>query len=1660
VLLCFNFINARYLIEVQGVGTLSGGNTYTWNQTASPLNFQIVKCTAGTSNPQEETDYVLTWYSNSINATTGGTVMNAGLVNQATLPNLFNETKSFVPPTNVIGTRYYYAVLTSPSSTLCGFTTSLTTNTQQVTVNNSVTAPSNILLSATAINENVPANSTVGILSTTDADYLNTFTYELVTGAGSADNTAFNIIGNSLRITNSPDFETKSSYDIRLKTTDQGGLSYEKQFNITINNLCDVVLTAASQTNISCNGGSNGAASVNTPTGGTGPYTYNWTPGNPTGDGTTSVTGLTAGTWTCTVTDANSCTATRAFTITQPTALSVTAASKTNISCNGGNNGAASVNTPTGGTGPYTYNWTPGNPTGDGTASVTGLTEGTWTCTVTDANSCTAFQNFTISQPTALAVTPASQTNVSCNGGTNGTASVNLPTGGTAPYTYDWTPGTPTGDGTRSVTGLFSRVWTCRVTDANGCFTTQTFNITTPTSVSTSTGSQTNVTCFGGSNGSATANGSGGTSPYTYLWSNGNTTATASNLIAGTYTLIVTDANGCNSLPRSFTITQPASALTATATQTNVTCFGGNNGAINVTLSGGTSPYTYNWGGGITTEDRTNLTAGTYSCTITDANSCTSTLNFTITQPSTILAPTVTTPVTYTINDTASALTATTGGTGLAWYASATSTPALTSAPTPTTTTAGTTSYWVASTAANGCESTRVEIVVIVNQPANYLHFDGVNDFVSCGNILPQSYTKEALVNIASGTSAINNFISGGGSDGEHAFWAPATNGFKLAAGHNGAYTAVQDATALDFNTWYHVAVTYDAPTTTMKLYKNGSLVATNSNLAPYNSGNSVRLGAFNNSGNLLKGNLDEVRIWNAARTADQINSSKNCELQGSETGLVGYYKFNQGNDASNNTAVTTLTATTGPNGTLTGFTLTGATSNFLAGSPVTTGSVIPSVPTVTTPVVYNQNDAATALTATTGGTGLLWYTAATGVTGTATAPKPITTAVGTTSYWVASTNANGCESARVEIVVTVNALVPATHLNFDGTDDHISIPPTAINNLPQGTISAWVYTNALTSQTICAKQSDFENSYALFMIGGYAPNGKIYYQSKNTATPLISSATLATGQWYHLAVTFDNTQAKLYINGVLDNTVTGDFSLPDDVTVTATTIGSWLGSGGGQYFNGRIDEFRVWNVALTPEQVNGTKNCELQGNETGLVSYYKFNQGFDASNNTTITTVTDATSNANNGTLTGFALTASTSNFLAGSPVTTGSVIPSVPTVTTPVVYNQNDTATALTATTGANGTGLLWYTAAAGGTGDTTAPSPSTANVGSTSYWVASTNANGCESARVEIVVTVNALVPANYLHFDGVNDYVALPTSAVNIPSGNSPYTIEAMINPSAMGEKHIVAWGNYGSQNQVNAFRLTDNGLVNYWWAADFSVPYSFNLTNTWYHVAATYDGSVRSIYVDGVLIGSDFPSANSHNVTNTSNVTIGAGNNYSGFFNGGIDEVRIWNVARSTTEINNKKACELDGNETGLVAYYKFNQGNSGANNTTLITATSTTGNNVGTLTGFGLTAGSSNWLAGSTIVSGNTCTTLGNENFEVGNNLKMYPNPAQNIVNIEVQNLDNTSVEVYDINGRQLFTQKLNNTTNTVNIEKFAVGVYMFKVSSSQGTATSKVVKQ
>ena len=223
-------------------------------------------------------------------------------------------------------------------------------------------------------------------------------------------------------------------------------------------------------------------------------------------------------------------------------------------------------------------------------------------------------------------------TDPDCNDSQDGTATV-TPSGGTGPYTYLWDdPGAQTG---ATAIGLDGGTVTVIVTDANGCTESQSVSLTAPQALSLTT-SQSNILCFGEATGDATVSPSGGTSPYTYQWDDApvfQNTATAVNLAAGTYTVVVTDANDCT---ESITVdlTEPAAALDATGTSVDALC-GVDNGSIDLTPAGGTSPYTYNWNNGTyTVEDPQDLSPGTYTVVVTDANGCTFTTSIEVSTPS------------------------------------------------------------------------------------------------------------------------------------------------------------------------------------------------------------------------------------------------------------------------------------------------------------------------------------------------------------------------------------------------------------------------------------------------------------------------------------------------------------------------------------------------------------------------------------------------------------------------------------------------------------------------------------------------------------------------------------------------------------------------------------------------------------------------------------------------------------------------------------------------------------------------------------------------------------------------------------------------------------------------------------------------------------------
>jgi PKD repeat protein len=456
-----------------------------------------------------------------------------------------------------------------------------------------------------------------------------------------------------------------------------------------------ITITSVTAADPGCSTSSDGVIQINA-SGGTGALSYSINNGL-TFQSSSTFTNLPGAIYHIVVKDINGCTATVDRTLTSPPALVGSVSSQTNVSCFGGLNGSVTL-LASGGTGPYTYNVDGG--AFSGSALFTGLTAGPHTFMVRDNNLCFVFVNTTITQPVVLTVT-ATHVDVLCFGNATGSATA-TPAGGTAPYTYSWN--TVPVQTAATATGLAAGTYNVTVTDNNGCTANTNVTITQPI-ILTVTTSQVNVLCNGNATGTATATPSGGSGPYTYSWNTVpvQTTATATGLIAGAYTVTVTDNNGCIT-PAIVTITQPA-ALSVTTTQVNVLCFGNSTGSATATPAGGTAPYTYSWNSVPvqTTATASNITAGSYTVTVRDANNCTTTATVNITQPVAALTLTTTKVDVLCNGNTTGSATVTPAG-GTAPYTYSWNTIPVQTAATATGLAAG--SYSVTVTDNNGCTAT------------------------------------------------------------------------------------------------------------------------------------------------------------------------------------------------------------------------------------------------------------------------------------------------------------------------------------------------------------------------------------------------------------------------------------------------------------------------------------------------------------------------------------------------------------------------------------------------------------------------------------------------------------------------------------------------------------------------------------------------------------------------------------------------------------------------------------------------------------------------------------------------------------------------------------------------------------------------------------------
>ncbi|WP_205625358.1 gliding motility-associated C-terminal domain-containing protein, partial [Flavobacterium sp. ABG] len=624
--------------------TATGGTlpySYLWNTGATTAS--ITGLTAGaysvtvtdgngcTFNESVVVDCV----NNCDAAVTVGTVTNVLCVGAATGSITVNATSVLHPGTVFTFTWSDGTITTGTSSTINNKAAG--TYTVAVTINGTVcdaveesitiTEPASLLsASATATDELGPTTSD-GTVSVTASGGVSPYTYLWNTGATTAQVTGLDMGTYTVTVTDANGCTAIASATVNAGT-------------------CLMLAATSGSTAVNCFGTNTGTVHVSV-TGGSGNFGYLWN----TGATTSTVSNLTAGTYSVTVTDNTTlCTTTSNVTVQSPLALSL-GYGATAVLCNGQNNGSIDI-TVSGGTMPYVYAWT--------TADGSGLTPtqedqvalggGTYNVAVTDANGCTINQSIVVSEPASLILTEntAAHQQVLCSGVATGSFTVTA-SGGNAPYLYSID-----NFATSNTTGVFSSLtagsYTVKVKDGNDCQGANlTIVITEPATALTANLSKQNATTANScSNGSATVTATGGTAPYTYLWSNGGTTATITGLLNGTYSVTVTDTNGCT-FTESVVVdcVDTCDAVVQFGTVTNVLCAGTATGSATVSASSALRPgavFTFTWSDGTittgTSSTISNKAAGTYTVSVTiNGTACDAVQeSITITEPVTMLS--------------------------------------------------------------------------------------------------------------------------------------------------------------------------------------------------------------------------------------------------------------------------------------------------------------------------------------------------------------------------------------------------------------------------------------------------------------------------------------------------------------------------------------------------------------------------------------------------------------------------------------------------------------------------------------------------------------------------------------------------------------------------------------------------------------------------------------------------------------------------------------------------------------------------------------------------------------------------------------------------------------------------------------------------------------
>lgn len=343
-------------------------------------------------------------------------------------------------------------------------------------------------------------------------------------------------------------------------------------------------------------------------------YAYHWS----TGATTQNLDNLIAGTYTVTITDQNGCTIIEPVMIVESTPIVITE-DVVEVDCNGGNTGSIDLSI-SGGVGDYDFNWS----NGATSQNISQLNSGTYTVTVTDVNACQEVKEIIVSQNTNIQVFSQLQM-PSCYAATDGAINI-FSSGGTGSFSFLWN----TGQETEDIDELIAGDYILTITDGNGCEEIQLFTLEEPDSLAI-TSDILDVTCYGENTGMIQLDAMGGNGGYQYQWNNNANTSNVDSLFAGSYSVTVLDINGCEKI-EIFEVSQPDSII-ITTTISEISCYNGMDGAIELEVEGGTGGYIFEWNVGT----NLGLSSGEYTVTISDMNNCEVIQNFVLTEPDSLI---------------------------------------------------------------------------------------------------------------------------------------------------------------------------------------------------------------------------------------------------------------------------------------------------------------------------------------------------------------------------------------------------------------------------------------------------------------------------------------------------------------------------------------------------------------------------------------------------------------------------------------------------------------------------------------------------------------------------------------------------------------------------------------------------------------------------------------------------------------------------------------------------------------------------------------------------------------------------------------------------------------------------------------------------------------